>query len=64
MTLLITVDVECDHDDCATWEFGDTGRSQTTPQLYASARRRATDHGWAHVSGKDYCPEHNPKAVG
>ncbi len=63
MAYLLTVDIECEHEGCLTWIFGDSGRSGMGAKLYAQARRRAKEHGWAYRGGKDYCPDHAPKVT-
>ncbi len=63
MAYLLTVDIQCEHEGCLNWIFGEAGLSTRGPQLYAQARRRAKEHGWAYRAGKDYCPEHTPKVT-
>jgi len=55
VTLLVTVDVQCDEKDCPQWIQGSTS-------LRVAREREALAHakanGWKRVRGLDLCPAH------
>jgi hypothetical protein len=57
VSLTYTVDVWCDAEGCWTWIHGMVGHGARAGE----ARARARAHGWRHVAGNDYCPDHIPE---
>lgn len=55
MSLTRWVTVHCDEDDCAEWDSEGNGGHTAK-----DARAVAKQHGWRHVDGKDFCPDHPP----
>lgn len=54
MSVIKTLDIQCDAKGCLTWGFGAAGR-----RVYVKdARHRARTEGWVYRNGLDYCPEH------
>lgn len=54
MSLIKSLDVQCDAPDCSLWEFGQAGGRVTAK----GARAVAKASGWVVRKGRDYCPEH------
>lgn len=54
MSIVKTLDVQCDADGCLRWAHGDSGFKPSTRE----ARRLARIAGWAFQNGRDLCPDH------
>lgn len=53
MSIVYTADVFCDGHECGQWIHCIT---DAKPPLKWRSRVQARRHGWAHIKGKDYCP--------
>jgi hypothetical protein len=56
MSITVTTDVFCDHEDCLQWTFGAVGERV---QARAARARARTEEGWTVREGLDICPRHN-----
>ncbi|MFG1659017.1 hypothetical protein ACGFIY_21045 [Micromonospora chersina] len=57
--ITLIVELSCDHDGC------DLAYAPAVDELtdISATRKGATEAGWIHRDGKDYCPGHNPDAA-
>lgn len=55
MTLMVWVNVRCDHPDCLAWDHVGGGGPNAV-----DARVEAALVGWLNKGRADYCPQHHP----
>lgn len=57
MSVQVITEVHCEHDGGGCKEkIGHVG-TRPEPRVL---RAKGKAHGWSHIGGKDYCPDHKP----